>query len=272
MPSALTVFRLMAGPMRSGLMSQVGHSRRFWHVRSMSGYGVISEMPVVLFCRLAWAGAIGSVRDELATQPDGQIRTALANSPVKSPQRKYFTSRVGQITSRTPRPAPQRGVAQRHQRGAGCGGRVCALDEWRGRGRRSRVVLTSRRWRQVGGGNSAGDGDKKARSPGRARRKPLKPLRAGMPGDPGGPVVTTLVWFLFFPREAAGAMGTRHSPRPPGGRKLSELGRIAPRGRGRASQTRHPEVRAERASKDERPSRRPSRRPRCGLLRVTVTI
>src|ERR1700733_3547288 len=28
----------------------------------------------------------------------------------------------------------------------------------------------------------AGDGDKRARSPGRARRKPLKPLRAGMPG------------------------------------------------------------------------------------------
>src|SRR6202043_3681507 len=41
--------------------------------------------------------------------------------------------------------------------------------------------------------------------------------------------LTTLVWFLFFPREAAGAMDTRHSPRPPGGRKLSELGRIAPR-------------------------------------------
>jgi hypothetical protein len=66
-------------------------------------------------------------------------------------------------------------------------------------------------WRKK---TSAGDGDKKARSPGRARRKPLKPSRAGMPGDPGGPVVTTLVWFLFFPREAAGAMGTRHSPRP----------------------------------------------------------
>src|SRR5216684_2859695 len=30
---------------------------------------------------------------------------------------------------------------------------------------------------------SADDGDKRARSPGRARRKPLKPLRAGMPGD-----------------------------------------------------------------------------------------
>src|SRR6202011_5714549 len=46
-------------------------------------------------------------------------------------------------------------------------------------GRRSRVVLTPRRWRQVGDDAShhAGDGGKKARSPGRARRKPLKPLR-----------------------------------------------------------------------------------------------
>src|SRR5206468_12473020 len=46
--------------------------------------------------------------------------------------------------------------------------------------------------------NPPGDGDKKARSPGRSRSKPLKPLRAGMPGCPGELVVTTLVWFLFF--------------------------------------------------------------------------
>jgi protein PhnA len=39
-------------------------------------------------------------------------------------------------------------------------------------GRRSRVVLTPRRWCQGGGSNSAGDGGKKARSPGRARYKP----------------------------------------------------------------------------------------------------
>jgi len=35
-----------------------------------------------------------------------------------------------------------------------------------------------------------------------------------MPGDPGATVVTTLVCFLHFAHEAAGAMGTRHSPRP----------------------------------------------------------
>src|SRR3981189_591605 len=37
---------------------------------------------------------------------------------------------------------------------------------------------------------SADDGGKTARSPGRARRKPLKPLRAGTPGDSGVLVVT----------------------------------------------------------------------------------
>jgi hypothetical protein len=58
------------------------------------------------------------------------------------------------------------------------------------RGRRSRVVLTPRRWRQVGERNFTGDGGKKARSPGRARNKRLKPSRAGMPGDPGATVVT----------------------------------------------------------------------------------
>src|SRR6266849_468836 len=55
------------------------------------------------------------------------------------------------------------------------------------RGRQNRVVLTPRRWRQVlrrrvgptGRGHSifADDGGKRARSPGRARHKPLKPLR-----------------------------------------------------------------------------------------------
>jgi hypothetical protein len=40
---------------------------------------------------------------------------------------------------------------------------------------------------------SQDDGGKRARSPGRARHKPLKPLRAGMPGDSGVPVATTRV-------------------------------------------------------------------------------
>jgi hypothetical protein len=90
--------------------------------------------------------------------------------------------------------------------------------------RRSRVVLTPRRWRQVRGVASArpgldktyplGDGGKRARSPGRARRKPLKPLRAGMPGDAGVLVVTRVRSTTTSAHEAAGATGTRRSPRP----------------------------------------------------------
>jgi len=59
----------------------------------------------------------------------------------------------------------------------------------------------------------AGDGGKKARSPGRARYKLLKPLRRKA-GSFGEPVVTTLVCLFYFAREAAGAAGTRLSLRP----------------------------------------------------------
>jgi len=62
--------------------------------------------------------------------------------------------------------------------------------------------------------NPQGDGGKQARSPGRARRKPLKPLRAGMPGDSGVLVVTRVRSTTTSAHEAAGATGIRHSPRP----------------------------------------------------------
>jgi hypothetical protein len=58
-----------------------------------------------------------------------------------------------------------------------------------------------------------GEGGKQARSPGRARRKPLKPLPWGMPGSSGVTVVTISCAF-YFAREAAGALGARHSLRP----------------------------------------------------------
>src|SRR5450631_4916339 len=61
---------------------------------------------------------------------------------------------------------------------------------------------------------SADDGGKTARSPGRARRKPLKPLRAGMPGDSGVLVVTRVRSTTTIAHETAGALGIRHSPRP----------------------------------------------------------
>src|SRR5882672_647139 len=167
--------------------------------------------------------------------------------PVQSPLQKYSASPVGQIISTNSRhPTPPEGrimivtdagrdavdaAALGAQRGCRAGWRkACERSngELTNDGcsvRRSRVVLTPRRWRQVRGGlvgptgrgqslNPLGDGGKKDRSPGRARRKPLKPLRAGMPGDSGVLVVTRVRSTTTRAHEAAGATGTRRSPRP----------------------------------------------------------
>src|SRR5450631_4912398 len=51
-----------------------------------------------------------------------------------------------------------------------------------------------------------------------------------MPGDSGVLVVTRVRSTTTIAHEAAGATGTRHSPRPQRGRKINaQLGRIAPR-------------------------------------------
>jgi hypothetical protein len=111
-------------------------------------------------------------------------------------------------------PSHRGATRDRHGRGTGCGGRGRRQRRERLiRGRRSRVVLTPRRWRQVGGSNSADDGDKKARSPGRARRKPLKPLRGECRAFSGVTVVTNARVY-YTTRAAAGASGARHSLRP----------------------------------------------------------
>ena len=79
--------------------------------------------------------------------------------------------------------------------------------------------------------NPQGDGGKRARSPGRARRKPLKPLRAGTPGDSG-----VLVYSRAFYQCKAHAR--LRVPRASGvphalfGREIYQrLGRMARRGR-----------------------------------------
>ena len=80
--------------------------------------------------------------------------------------------------------------------GAGCDGRG-QFCETSSTGADGEVVWSRRLDAGVKSvGIPAEDGDNQARSPGRARSKPLKPLRAGMPGCPGGLVVTTLVCFF----------------------------------------------------------------------------
>ncbi|WP_210165376.1 hypothetical protein, partial [Bradyrhizobium sp. URHD0069] len=73
-------------------------------------------------------------------------------------------------------------------------------------------------------------------SPGRARYKPLKPLRAGMPGVPvtcgDYRVLTTIAHGLRVHR----APGIPHALTFPGRKIPARLGRIAPRDRERASE------------------------------------
>jgi len=68
-------------------------------------------------------------------------------------------------------------------------------------GRRSRVVLTPRRWRQACKAMILrAMVAKKPGSPGRARRKPLKPFAQGVPECFGGPVVTYSCGFFISTR------------------------------------------------------------------------
>jgi antitoxin CptB len=83
---------------------------------------------------------------------------------------------------------------------------------------------------------SAGDGGKRARSPGRARNKLLKPLRAGTSGDSGVLVVTRVRSTATKCTRDRGCSGHPAFPTPSQGRKIQQrLGRFAPRGRERVS-------------------------------------
>jgi hypothetical protein len=101
-----------------------------------SRMGVMRKLPVVPICRNPSALPLPPNQRQISRRP-------------------VLTKRGASRSSRT--------------LGAGCDGREGAVDEQRQSGRRSRVVLTPRRWRQVVRVESANDGGKRARSPGRAR-------------------------------------------------------------------------------------------------------
>jgi len=171
--------------------------------------------------------------------PDGQI-TPASCSPLSIPLAKNFSHCPdGQIISTSPaRSRPQEGrIAIVTDVGRGMRWtRFGAVDERADLGRRSRVVLMPRRWHQVGNDcfcNRAGDGDNKARSPGRARRKPLKPIVRGMP-DRFRPACGDYARMLFsFAYEAVGAADAPGIPCALcfEGREFISLGRLSRRER-----------------------------------------
>ena len=110
----------------------------------------------------------------VTTRRANQLSFRILSSPFA---KKYFCFSEMQISLYPSPSRPTRGAFRdRHGRGAGMRWTRLALMTRAPGGRRSRVVLTPRRWRQVRGKQAAGDGGKKARSPGRARisRKPLR--------------------------------------------------------------------------------------------------
>src|SRR5438094_5362258 len=114
---------------------------------------------------------------------------------------------------------------------------VCGLSV-----RRSRVVLTPRCWRQVGGRYPAGDGGKRAVHRGELEAS-RKAIAQGRPECSRCPVCSCAVLFAQIARETAGAASTRSSLRPlfrGGQTKLQASGGNAPRDRERILSCRHP--------------------------------
>ena len=95
--------------------------------------------------------------------PDGQISKNLSSPPLKNILLSSEGKSPAYLSSSL---AHKRGVSRSSRTlGGGSDGRGCALDEQRGCGRQSRVVLTPRCWRQVPGKLTllGGDGGKQAR-------------------------------------------------------------------------------------------------------------
>src|ERR1700676_2929145 len=83
--------------------------------------------------------------------PTGKSLRRLRKRPVQPFRKKYFASPVGQISDLSPRVSPKKRGGSRSSRT--CGGmrwtRKATTDERGFGGRRSRVVLAPRCWRQV---------------------------------------------------------------------------------------------------------------------------
>ena len=141
----------------------------------------------------------------------GQLTARFVQPLVK----KYSDFPKQQISSILPPSRAHKRGASRSSRtlGAGCGGRGSAFDERHRRGRRSRVVLTPRRWRS----------SRQLTLPATVTKKPdrrgelevsRKPLRREGRTASAEPVCSCALFFLPFARETAGAARTRSSLRP----------------------------------------------------------
>ena len=83
----------------------------------------------------------------MGDQPEGQITDLLSSPPFK----KILLFRISKSPYMHSRPVPQRGVAQRQQRGTGCDGRgsACTRRDGRADWRKIREPLTGVRTKSI---------------------------------------------------------------------------------------------------------------------------
>jgi hypothetical protein len=99
-------------------------------VRTDAGHGAVDKcfLSARKRCTPLATHTVVIIRHEaLPRCPTGKsVRLRIFVCPVLLTKIFRFRRRANQIYN-SPRPVPQRGVAQRHERGAGCGGRGCAF-------------------------------------------------------------------------------------------------------------------------------------------------
>ena len=144
--------------------------------------------------------------------PTGFLAKCLSSPFCKN----IFVSRLPKSLYNSRHPVPHRGAFRdRHGRWVrDAMDALAPLDEGRESGRRSRVVLTPRCWRQVLE-RQASRGRRWQKSPitGESAKETVKTIAQGRPDESGVPVVTNSCAFYQCTR-AVGAAGTRLSLRP----------------------------------------------------------
>ena len=172
-----------------------------------------------LLCRYRWpSGHYGLVQYRSPLRQTSNLSKPIRLMlPVQPLLQKYFPSRLTQIRSISPAvPRPeQRGVSRSSRTlGAGCGGRFQCERRTHGEsGRRSRSVLIPRCWYPVQRASVVTHGDKKPVS-GETTKETVKTIRVRECRVIRRVPAVTNSRVFYFTREAAGATGTRHSPRP----------------------------------------------------------
>ncbi len=153
----------MSSPPLNGSMTALGQEAKHNPAGAESGLAPKADIWVHVPAWQLWANFEGMSGDILAilveANKGGLSRGTSGKSRhsrlpefafVHPSREKYFAFTETQIRCRVlPSHPGKRGGRDRHERGARCGGRRCAFDEGRRRGRRSRVVPTPRRWCQV---------------------------------------------------------------------------------------------------------------------------